>query len=124
MIHLVLAALLRAGISCVGTCIADIVAKLAVTRHVTCRKSAHLGAVHIEPDTAGHHLDILFGQAGNRTLVTCRSARIACVDTGLNLLLSHHDLLHAQVTSDPSFRYIAAAAVYGRRPYQVPTRNK
>jgi hypothetical protein len=61
MIHRVLATFLRAGIAYIGAGNAGFVCKLAVTRHVTCRKTAHLCTVHIEPYTAGHRLDILLG---------------------------------------------------------------
>jgi len=65
MIHLMLRALVGACRADVGTLPANCASKCAVARHVCRGKPANLRAIHIERDTARHHLDICFGKASS-----------------------------------------------------------
>jgi hypothetical protein len=63
MIHLMLRALVgahRANISALPT---NCASKYAAARHVCRGKPANLRAIHVERNTARHHLDICFGKA-------------------------------------------------------------
>ncbi len=93
MVHLILRALFGAGVACFRAGIANDAREFASSRHIPCRQTANLGAVHIELDAPGHFLHVLFIQARRRAMVACGGASVAFVDAGLELFMSHKNLL-------------------------------
>lgn len=60
---LVLAAFVTTCLTNVGAYLANRISKVAVPRHQGRRHAANLRTVHVERNTARHHLDVLFLQA-------------------------------------------------------------
>jgi hypothetical protein len=65
MIHLMPCALVGARRANISALPANCSSKHAAARHVRRSKPANLRAIHIERNTARHHLDIWFGQASS-----------------------------------------------------------
>ena len=78
-----LLALLRARVADVGARFADHPGELAAAAHVAHGKPADCGAIDVERDAAGEHLDVLFAQAGSGAVVAGDGAGVAGIDAGL-----------------------------------------
>lgn len=77
MISVVFRALVAALIADLGAELADLLDELAVAGHITCGQTADCGAVHIQTDTVGHHLDVVFTKTGNGAHVAIVRAAVA-----------------------------------------------
>jgi hypothetical protein len=75
----------------VGAQRADIVCEVAAARHVRCRQSANRGAVHVQSNAFGHHLDVVFLQTRGGAVIARIRAGLARFDTRDKLLM--HDVL-------------------------------
>lgn len=91
MLHLVFAALLRAGFTNSRAGLADHLRSLSPTSHYRCSKPADLGTVDVKRDTTSHHLDIVFLQTCRCTHIASVCAVVAGIETALVLL--DHDVL-------------------------------
>lgn len=86
MLGLMLGTLIAAGVADIGTRAGKRSCKAAVTGGKACREPAHLGAVHIECDTFGHHLDVVLPQAGTGAGIARQRAGLTRFDQGFVLL--------------------------------------
>jgi hypothetical protein len=93
MSHLMLGAFFAAGFAHICANIANRGSEFASARHIAGGHAADLSAVHIELDAARHHFYIVLCQACRCAVIACGCARIALVDTGLELFMSHGNLL-------------------------------
>ena len=89
MVCLVACAFLAAFLAYIGAHLADCTGELATSRHISGSEATNLGAVHIERDAAGHHLDILLLQTGCGTVVAGYGAVVTGIDAGLELIVRH-----------------------------------
>jgi hypothetical protein len=88
---LMLGALVTARLAHLGTELAKRSSEITAPSHEGGSQTTNLGAVHVERDTARHHLDVVFMQAGRRAHIACVGTGVASFDTRLILLL--HDVL-------------------------------
>lgn len=93
VIVLVLGALVAAGLADFGADPADLGRYVATASHETRGQPADGRTVNVERDAAGHHLHVLFLQAGRRAVVASVGAGAAGVDARLVLFVSHLKLL-------------------------------
>ena len=63
----------------------------ATSGHGSSSKRTNLGAVHIQRDALGHHLDVGFMQAGSCAMVTGYGACVTSVNASVVLLMRHGD---------------------------------
>jgi len=82
VIVLVLTALVAALLTQVGAQLAKRAGRFALQRHKLRRQPTETGTLHVQPDTVAHHLQVLFLQAGCRTVIAGCGTQI----TGLNAL--------------------------------------
>src|SRR3569833_2792802 len=69
MLHLMLGALVSAGIADFGAKLTQDVGEFAIPRHVAGRHSADLRAIHVQCDAARHNLHVLLLHAGSFAIV-------------------------------------------------------
>ena len=67
----------------------DVLGVLRTSAYKRCRRPADFGTVPIKSDALGHHGDILFTQAGIRTMLAFLRTLQAGLDTGLVLFVGH-----------------------------------
>ena len=89
MLSFMLGTLISACFAYLGAGLAYRTGKLAAACHEASRKTANLGAVDIEGNTVGHHLDVILPQAGAGACIAGGRAGVAGVDAGLELIGSH-----------------------------------
>ena len=89
MRHLVFGTFVPAGLADVSTKCADRFGVLACPGHGRCSECTDLGAVHVQGDAFGHHLDIWFMQTGSCAVVTGHGAGVASFNTGVIGLMRH-----------------------------------
>ncbi len=95
MVSRVLLAFGGAAVTDLGTHPAGLRMKIATTHQQPGRKGAGIGAVPVQPNAPGHHLDFFLGKAGCSTVLTGREAIQAGVETGLQFRADIH--LHRHV---------------------------
>jgi len=72
-----------AGFAHLGAEVTHLTGEFAVAGHVIGRQGTYLGAVHVQPDAAGHHFYVFFLQAGGGAAVTGNGAGQAGVNAAL-----------------------------------------
>jgi hypothetical protein len=82
MVVLVLGAFFAAGLANDRAQPAKLIDQPAFAGHQYHRQTAHIGAITIELNAGGHHLYIVFFQAGGRAYFTGRGAGIARLYAG------------------------------------------
>ncbi len=92
VVVLVFAAYFCAGLADLGAKLAQSAGVLAFHRHELCGKATERRALHIKADTAAHHVDIGFIEAGYCAVVTGFGAKVAGVNTSAQIVL-HASLL-------------------------------
>jgi len=92
MFRFVLFAFSAARIANVGTEAANVLGEVRAPAHKRRGHPADFGTVPVKPDTFGHDSDILFAQAGVRTVLASLSTFHAGFDTGLVLFVGHESL--------------------------------
>lgn len=78
---------------------------------------ASSGAFHIQLNTSGHHLHVLFLQTGRRTMVTDRPTPKTGVNTFLIIVVVHNVLFKVYIRRTFYRRKIHATASAGRIPF-------
>jgi len=81
-----------AGLAYVGAHLAKLARMLAFEGHKLRGQAANRRALHIQTNTAAHHVDIRLLQAGRRAVVARFSALVTGGDTGFQIVL-HASLL-------------------------------
>jgi hypothetical protein len=81
----VLFALVAAGLADFGTLAQQVRAVLRATSNQAGREGADIGAVAVEANTASHHFDVFFLQAGGGAVLTSSDAGVEGVEEGLVL---------------------------------------
>jgi hypothetical protein len=112
---LMLAALIAAGLANVGAELANLFGEFTAACHVGGRHAADLRAIHVERNTACHHLDILFLQAGCCAMVASNGAGVACIDAGLELLKSHGNPLIEKIFAIKSTHVLLTRLAFIKR---------
>jgi hypothetical protein len=79
--HLMLGALVAAGLTDICALLADYLREFATTGHIARGEAAYLCAVHVGCYAARHHLDVLLLQAGSSTKVASDSASVTSFNT-------------------------------------------
>ena len=89
MLHLMLRALVAAGRADLRAERADRCSELTTACHVRGSKPTNGCTVHVERDTARHHLDILLAKAGGGACIARCRARVTGIDAILNIIVCH-----------------------------------
>jgi hypothetical protein len=92
MVHRMLLALFRAGVTDVGANPTDLLRRRTATAHHLGGESTRRCAVEVEPDAIGQR-GLGFADAGGRAMTTAQGACVAGIDTGLEFLV--HEVLSA-----------------------------
>ena len=91
MCHVMFGAFVAARLADVSAKRTDRFGVGATPSHGCCSQCTDLGAIHIQCNALGHHLDNRFMQTGNGAVVTGHRARVACFNAGLVFLVRHSD---------------------------------
>lgn len=89
MIHFMLRALVAAGRADLRAERADCRSEFTTACHVRGSKPTNGCTVHIERDTARHHLDIFLAKAGSGACIASCRAGVTGIDAILNILVCH-----------------------------------
>ena len=91
MRHIVFGTFVPAGLTDVSANCADRFGVSAIPGHGSCSQCTNLGAIHIQGDAVGHHLDVGFVQTGSCAMVAGHGAGVASFNAGVELLMRHGD---------------------------------
>ena len=91
MLHIVFGTFVPARLADVSANCADRFGVGATTGHGCCSQCTNLGAIHIQLDAVGHHLDVGFVQTGSCAMVTGHGTGVASFNAGVELLMRHGD---------------------------------
>lgn len=89
MRHMVFRTFVPAGLADLSAKCADRFGVGATPSHGSYSQCANLGAIHIQCDALGHHLDVGFMQTGSSAMVTGHGTGVASFNAGLVLLMRH-----------------------------------
>lgn len=89
MRHLVFGTFVPAGLADVSAKCADRFGVGATPGHGSYSQRTNLGAIHIQCDALGHHLDVRFMQTGSSAMVTGHGTGVASFNAGVVLLTRH-----------------------------------
>lgn len=91
MRHLVFGTFVPAGLADVSAKCTDRFGVDATPGHGSCSQCTNLGAIHIQCNALGHHLDVSFMQTGSSAMVTGYGAGVASFNAGVVFLVGHCD---------------------------------
>ena len=91
MRHIVFGTFVPARLADVSAKCADRFGVDTTPGHGSCSQCTNLGAVHIQGDAVGHHLDVGFVQTGSCAMVTGHGTGVASFNAGVELLMRHGD---------------------------------
>ena len=91
MRHFVFGTFVPAGLTDVSAKCANRFSVDATPGHDSYSQCTNLGAIHIQGDALGHHLDVRFIQAGSSAMVTSHDTGVASLHAGVELM--RHEVL-------------------------------